>query len=308
MAEASWPSPNHNSRSVTDAEYGHLAPWNSDGVFQSASDVVYANGSNLQVLVRAGKRAVLQGHAWYSGSSDVALTIAANSSGSTRTDTVVLQLDRSTWDVRAAVRQGTPGAGAPTLQRDTGDTGLWEIPLADVTVDNGAGSIASGKVYTRTLLQSGAVRACSKITDIQALLAPGDIVYEAGSGRWIGWTAGGGTLLYEDTGYSNLPISGYWTVGGFQPQIIRRNGWVYLRGSIARTTNTLQSTDTNSPIGTIPAGYRPTGTHHWASVTSAMGHVRLQVAYDTGALAIVDLSSDITVGRAVYLDTAWPAA
>jgi hypothetical protein len=308
MAESSWPSPTHNSRSVTDAEYGHLTPWASDGVFQSSSDVVYANSSGLQVFVRSGKRAVLQGHAWYSGSSDVALTIAANSAGSTRTDTLVLRLDRSTWDVRAAVRQGTPGAGAPTLQRDTGDTGLWEIPLADVTVDNGAGSIASGKVYNRPLLQSSAVRACSVITDVQATLAPGDIVFEASSGRWIGWTAAGGTLLFEDTGYSNLPVSGYWAVGGFQPQIIRRNGWVYLRGSITRTTATLQSTDTNSPIGTIPAAYRPTGTHNWPSVTSSMGHVRLQVAFDTGALAIVDLSSDITVGRAVYLDTAWPAA
>jgi hypothetical protein len=308
MAESSWPSPNHNSRSVTDAEYGHLAPWASDGVFQSASDVVYANSSGLQVFVRSGKRGIVQGHAWYSGSSDVALTIAENSAGSTRIDTVVLQLDRSTWDVRAAVRQGTAGAGAPALQRDTGDTGLWEVPLADVTVDSGAASIASGKVYNRPLLQSGGVRACNVITDVQSLLAPGDIVYEASTGRWIGWTSGGGTLLYEDTGYSNLPIIGYWTVGGFQPQIIRRNGWVYLRGSIQRTTNTLQSTDTNSPVGTIPAGYRPTGTHNWSSVTSAMGHVRFQVAYNTGALAIVDLSSDITVGRAVYLDTAWPAA
>jgi hypothetical protein len=308
MAELSWPSPTHNSRSLTDAEYGHVIPWNADGVFQSGSDVVYANSSGLQVFVRSGKRAIVQGRAWYSGSSDVALTLAANSSGSTRTDTVVLRLDRSTWNVTAAVRQGTPGAGPPTLQRDAGDTGLWEIPLADVTVDNGAGSIASGKVYARPLLQSGAVRACNVITDVQALLAPGDIVYEAGTGRWIGWTSAGGTLLNEDTGYSNLAISGYWQVGGFQPQIIRRNGWVYLRGSITRKTATLQSTDTNSPIGTIPAGYRPAGSHHWASLTSAMGHVRLQVDYASGALAIVDLSSDIAVGRAVYLDTTWPAA
>lgn len=306
MAQSSWPSPTHNSRSVTDAEYGHLAPWASDGVFQSASDVVYANSSGLQVFVRADKRGIVQNHAWYSGSTDTALTLAANSSGSTRTDTVVLRLDRSTWDVRAAVRQGTPGAGAPTLQRDTGDTGLWEIPLADVTVANGAGSVASSAVYSRPLLQSAAVRACNLITDVQAVLAPGDIVYEASTGRWIGWTAAGGTLLVEDTGYSNLAITGYWTAGSFTPQVLRRNGWAYLRGSINRKTATLQSTDTNSPIGTIPAAYRPVGTHNWASVTSAMGHVRLQVDYATGALAIVDLSSDITVGRVVYLDTSWP--
>lgn len=310
MAEASWPSPNHGApaRAVTDAEYPHLAPWAADGVFQSSSDVVYGNSSGREVHVRAGKYGIVQGHAWESGTSEFALTIAANASGSTRTDTVVLRLDRSTWDVNIVVRQGTPGAGPPTLQRDSGDTGLWEIPVADVTVDNVAATIAAGKVYARPLLQSGAIRPCTVITDIQSTLAVGDLVFEASTGRWIGWTTSGASVLAgQDTGYSNLAIIGNWTVGGFTPQIRSRGGWVYLRGSITRTVNTLQSTDTNSPIGTIPAVYRPAGTHNWGQLTSAMGHVRLQVDYATGALAIVDLSSDITVGRAVYLDTAWIA-
>ena len=310
MSEASWPSPDHGTpaRAVTDAEYPHLSPWSADGVFQSSSDVVYANSSGLEVHVRAGKYAIVQGHAWSSGSTEFAVSVTANSSGSTRVDTVVLRLDRSTWNVTVSVRQGTPGAGAPALVRNTGDTGLWEIPVADVTVDNGVSVIASGKVSSRPLLQSGAIRPCSVITDIQSTLAVGDLVFEASTGRWIGWTSSGASVLAgQDTGFSNLPISGNWAAGSFTPQIRSRGGWVYLRGSINRTVNTLASSDTNSPIGTIPAAYRPSGTHNWASVTSSMGHVRLQVDYATGALAIVDLSADIPVGRVVYLDTAWIA-
>lgn len=307
MTQASWPSPNHGSpaRAVTDAEYPHLAPWAADGVFQSASDVVYGNSSGREVHVRAGKYGLIQGHAWASGTSDFVLAIAANTSGSTRIDTAVLRLDRSTWDVTAVVRQGTPGAGPPMLQRDAGDTGLREIPVADVTVDNGVAVIASSKVVARTLFQSGATRPCNLITDVQATLDDGDMVYEASTGRWIGWTSSGGVVLYQDTGYQTLPIIGNWQAGGFTPQYRLRNGWVYLRGSIARKTETLHTSDTNSPIGTIPAAYRPSGTHNWGSVTSSLSLVRLQLPYDTGALAIVDLNVDIPVGRAVYLDTSW---
>lgn len=310
MAEGSWPSPNHGSpaRSVTDTEYVRLAPWNSDGIFPSSSDVIYANSSGMQVHVRANKFGLVRGHAWTSGPDEYNLTIGPNTSGSTRIDTGVLRLDRSTWDVNAAVRPGTPGAGAPALQRGTGDTGLFEIPLADITVVNGAASIAAGNVRTRTLLQAGGVRVCNAIGDIQAVLTAGDIVYELTTGRWIGWTGSSGATLHEDTGYQNLTIIGNWQVGGFTPQVRLRNGWVYLRGSIVRKTNTLQSTDTNSPIATIPASYRPAGTHNWATGTSGpVDNIRLQVDAGTGALAVVGTAADIPVGRAVYLDTSWIA-
>jgi hypothetical protein len=307
MAGVSWPSPTHNSRSVTDAEYGHIAPWNSDGIFPAATDLVYADSSGMQVHVRANRYGTIQGHAWWSGSSEYSLTVAANSSGLNRVDTVVLRLDRSTWNADLAVRQGTPGAGAPTLVRNVADTGVWEFPVADVSVDNGVASIAGTKVKSRTLLQSGAIRPCNSIADIQAVLNVGDLVYETATGRWMAWTTAGAALLYQDTGYQNLTITGLWSNGGFAPQLRLVNGVVYLRGSITRTTGTLQSTDTNSPIATIPAAFRPAGSHNWAAVTSVMGHVRLQVDFASGLLAIVDLSADITVGRVVYLDTTWLA-
>jgi hypothetical protein len=310
MAESSWPSPNHNSRSVTDAEYGHLAPWASDGVFQSASDVVYANSSGLQVFVRSGKRGLVQGHAWYSGSSDVALTIAENRAGSTRIDTVVLQLDRSTWDVRAAVRQGTAGAGAPALQRDTGDTGLWEIPLADVTVDSGAASIASGKVYNRPLLQSGGVRACNVITDVQSLLAPGDIVYEASTGRWIGWTSGGGTVLRQDTGWTTLTPIGYWKTYTSSLPCVGRvlNGMVTLRIGVQRTTNTFTRSDPDgSPVLTLPSSLRPASSQYGAVFFSGgIGGARVEVNSGSGVLSFQHNDTDVAVGRTAFFTITYP--
>lgn len=299
MAEASWPSPNHNSRSVTDAEYGHLAPWASDGIFRSQTDVVYANGSGMVVHVRAGKYGLVQGHAWCSGSTEFDLSIAANSSGSTRVDTIVLRLDRSTWDVTIAVRQGTPGAGAPALQRDTGDTGLWEIPVADVTVANGVGSIAANAVKMRPLLQSGAVRPCTVITDIQSTLAPGDLVYESSTGRWIGWTGTSGSVLYQDTGWLPLTLSNSaWT-----PSIscIGRalNGWATLRIGVKRVNSTFSKNDADgSPLLTLPTVLRPT----WSQFTTVqfsggVATARVDVSSDNGSVSFQHNSNDVTPGR-----------
>jgi hypothetical protein len=304
MAEASWPSPAHNSRSVTDAEYGHLAPWSSDGVFPTSADVVYADSSGMSVHVRANRYGIVQGRAWASGSTEINLSISANSSGLNRTDTVVLRLDRSTWAVTIAVRQGTPGAGAPTLQRSTADTGMWEVPIADVAVDNGVSSIAGTKVRSRALIQSGAIRPCPLISDIQAVLAVGDLVYETTTGRWMAWTTAGAVVIHQDTGYVTQPITGLWKVGGLTPQIRLRGSEVHLRGAIERTTGTLQSTDTNSQWGSVAAQFRPVSNHTWAHLTSSCSAVRLNVAPD-GSLAIVDLAADIPVGRQVFIDTSW---
>ena len=300
MTEASWPSPNHGTpaRSVTDAEYPHLAPWASDGVFPSSSDVVYANSSGMQVHVRAGKYAIVRGHAWTSGGSEYNLTVAANSSGSTRVDTVVLRLDRSTWDVTAVVRQGTPGSGAPTLQRDTGDTGLWEIPLADVTVPNGVSSIAAGNVKTRTLSQSNAVRVCGVITDIQATLTTGDIVYEAQNGRWLGWTGSNATVMHWDTGDIPLAIGGStWTSAGLTGR--RVGDVVSLNINVIRAGSTFVTSDPDGSriVAPIDTRLRPRRTEYTAGqFTGGADSVRVEVRTD-GSVWVAYPSENVAVGR-----------
>lgn len=153
MAQSSWPSP-AASRVVTDLQYERLvATQYVDGLIGDPSDapLVSASGSAMQVSLAASRYAQVRGHGWTSGATAVTLSIGANSSGNTRIDLAVLGLDRSTWNVTAYVKAGTPASSpvAPALQTDTGDTGIYEIPLAEVTVLNGASVIAADKVKTR---------------------------------------------------------------------------------------------------------------------------------------------------------------
>lgn len=149
MAESSWPSPS-NSRQIADDQYEKLAVSYGPsaavvGEFTSPQ-LVYGDASGMQVKVAADRYAIVRGHEWWSGSTIITQPIAANSSGSTRIDLVVLRLSRTTWDVNLTVIQGTPGAGAPALVQNVGTTGSFDLPLAVVTVANGASSLSAGNV------------------------------------------------------------------------------------------------------------------------------------------------------------------
>jgi hypothetical protein len=145
MAEISWPSPDI-SRAVTDLQYEQMmVGYVPSGLVGSPGDtsVIYADGGGRNVIIRLGKYGYVRGHPWYSGTSNVNLTIAANTSGNPRIDLIVLRLTRSTWNVTAAVVQGTP-AGSPTvpaLTQNLTTTGVFEIPIAQVAVANGASVI-----------------------------------------------------------------------------------------------------------------------------------------------------------------------
>ncbi|MFC7906482.1 hypothetical protein ACQEV9_18335 [Streptomyces chartreusis] len=256
MAQSSWPSPGHNSRAVTDLEYEKLAARFSDnGVYGTPlDDAVVTAGAGLSVSVRAGVYGSVRGHAWSSGTSTVTLSIAANSSGSTRVDRVVLRLDRSDWTVRAVVKQGTPGAGVPTLTQQTGDTGVYEVLLANVTVLNGASSVTvvRGERYVGSRIRP---------TTTSALTDPNPMDFEA---RWYTDVSqlrmyDGGT---ERTVYSH---SGVVVVDQTAPNwsietssvLEERSGVVCLRlGTFKRTGSSLASgTASRLPVQ-IPAAYR----------------------------------------------------
>lgn len=159
MAESSWPSPS-NSRVVDDASYEKIGISNgpAGGVYgdYTSPQLVYGDSSGMQVKVGADRYAYVRGHVWWSGSSIFTKTIAANSSGSTRVDLVVLQLSRTTWDVTVVIVQGTPGAGAPNSTKDLGTTGVWQLVLAQVSVASGASSITAANVtYVASHIGSG---------------------------------------------------------------------------------------------------------------------------------------------------------
>jgi hypothetical protein len=149
VAESSWPSPS-NGRNVDDIQFEKLGmSWGPLGGVVgdfTSPQLIYGDSTGMQIKVAADRYALVRGHEWWSGSSIVTKSIASNASGSTRVDLVVLRLSRTTWDVTCVIVQGTPGAGAPAATQNTGTTGSWDLPLATVTVANGAATITAGNV------------------------------------------------------------------------------------------------------------------------------------------------------------------
>lgn len=225
MAESSWPTV-AGSRVVNDDQWELMTSgFAPDGIIGAPTDttVVYGDSTGRQVKVRASKLAIVAGAGWSSGTSDFTLSIAANSSGSTRTDTIVLRRSRTTWAVTATIIQGTPGAGAPALVRNAkgSSAGSWDIPLATVTVVNGAVTIAAGDVTNCAwYVRSGGVS-----TSSTNFYQPPVADYS--------------TLWHHDTGNRWIAVSGAWRVDGF---------W--------RTTQVLAVAAATITFSSIPAYFR----------------------------------------------------
>jgi hypothetical protein len=237
MAESSWPTV-AGSRVVDDNQYEQMAVgWAPEGIIGTVADtaVVYGDSSGRQVKVRAAKKSLVRGHGWESDPSTAAtLAIGSNTSGSTRIDLVVLRFTRSTLAVTTAVVAGTPGAGAPAATQTAWSTDVWEVPLATVTVANGASTITAGDVadVSPVILHGSAVAVRSAAA--LALCFP--------------TVPGAGARVYQvDTGW-------WWTSNG--------TSWCLQPGQIiARANRTTDSSTTTSevgvlrlPVGTIPAG------------------------------------------------------
>ncbi|WP_112469410.1 hypothetical protein [Streptomyces triticisoli] len=255
MAQQSWPSPGHNNRAVTDLEYERMAArFSDDGVYGSPLDAaVVSAGAGLQVAIRANVEASVRGHAWTSGISGDTHPIAANASGQTRIDRVVLRLTRSTWQVRTAVKQGSPGGGAPALTQQTGDTGVFEIPLARATVLNGANAVS---VAREELYVGARVRTCTSSTRNPAPVR-GEMCFETDTGDVRIWTGSTWRVVSGDSGQVvvTASVSGWSVISDSVLEM--RSGVVHLRaGTFKRAGGTLAAgVDTRLPI-LIPAAYR----------------------------------------------------
>lgn len=94
------------------------------------------------VLVDTGA-AVVQG-GWYHNDAQETVTIAANVSGSTRIDIIVLSSDYVAQEIRLAVVQGTAGAGFPAISQIAGV--LWQIPLAYITLASGYSTVTASMI------------------------------------------------------------------------------------------------------------------------------------------------------------------
>ncbi|MGW1039320.1 hypothetical protein [Streptomyces sp. NPDC002547] len=299
MAQDSWPSAAHNERALTDAEYEQLAArFSDDGVYgdPSATAVVSA-GAGLQVVVRANVRASVRGHGWTSGTTDFTLPVSANSSGQTRIDRVVLRLDRSDWTVKAVVKPGTPGAGRPALDRDESATGLFEIPLAEVTVTNGATSVT----VKRTELYVGARIRPATSTAPSSVSKRGECVYEFDTGRLIMWSGSAWVTVYEDSGEVTLgPGYSSWTpIAGTVGEL--KTGIVSLRIAVRRQESQFFAADPDgSKLCSIPASMRPNRTEYFTAVFGNGAVARVEVRSDLEVWCMAP-SVNVPIGSTLYL-------
>ncbi len=255
MAQDSWPSPSHNARAVTDVEYERIAArFSDDGIDGLPTDpAVVTAGTGLSVNLRASVYGSVRGHAWTSGTTTVNLPVAANTAGSTRIDRIVLRLDRSDWTVRAVPKQGTPGGGAPALTQTVGDTGIYEIPLARVTVLNNAAAVT---VVREELYVGSRTRPCTSTTRNPNPVR-GETGYETDTGRTVQWTGSAWDVIREGDSSQvvDTTVSG-WKITA-ESVVDYKDGSVHLRmGNFERTGGTLAgATESRLPV-LIPAAYR----------------------------------------------------
>lgn len=110
--------------------------WKSTGIIVEGQsmDVSVGNcavsaGTGMSVLVDVGK-AWIKGHMWKHTGTAATLAINSNTSGSTRTDLVVLRTDFVNNTMSYMVLQGT------TIPVQNAN--IWDVPLANVAVPNNA--------------------------------------------------------------------------------------------------------------------------------------------------------------------------
>ncbi len=297
MAESSWPSPS-NGRVVDDTQYEKLgiAYGLTAGVIGdfTSPQLVYGDSTGMQIKVTADRYALVRGHVWYSGPTIVTKTIGSNSSGSTRTDLVVLRLSRTTWDVTVVVIAGTPGAGAPSPTQNTGTTGSFDLPLATVTVANGAATISAGNVtYVGTHLDgAGGLRVPSvaalsyvplPVAGLKAALNDGTQYSYSGSAWLVTAASAWSSYTPAWTATGTAPNLGNATVTGRYLQIGKT---VHLSVRILFGTTSTFGTGAYSfslPVAASASGGGRTGSAYCrdTSATSA-GHFQGNCVIDPG--------------------------
>ena len=136
MTERSYPFA--TSPTNTEDDYSKVMMYAaSDGVCGSPSDSMLrptANGTT-NITVPVGE-AFVRGQK-YINDANLTLAIPANGGSSPRLDYVILRNDPSSDHITAVYKQG--GTALPTLTRNF--SGVWEIPLAAVTVPAGATTV-----------------------------------------------------------------------------------------------------------------------------------------------------------------------
>lgn len=302
MAQSSWPDP-ANGRVVTERQYELLAARFSDnGLYWQPGDAapIYADGTGgLVVKVRADIYGSVRGYGWQSSSTGDTLPVAANATGATRQDRVVLRLTRSDWRVRMVVKTG--GTTLPGLTRDLGDSGVFEEHVGVVAVPNGATSLTAGTVTARPTAVGRRIRP-QYSTDRNPAPGLGEIDYDSDTGQWVGWNGSTWKLVgTEDSGDVAITRGPKWRPDG--PCLVRSVGSVVsidLNYLFGEALNEVISRGSISDllVATIPAAFRPSRYKFFIVSTGGAENARLQVQTD-GKITMFQATDDLNYNQAL---------
>lgn len=145
MAQTSFPFENVD---VTETQYSRLfrnfQDYGVNGTPEDSKLKVTAAGDSMTVDVASGQ-AFVRGHYYISTAAESILIASAGTD--TRIDAVVLELDPVGNTILLKVVQGTAVASNPSAPALTQlDAGIYQLPLAYVTVPNGATGIDNSMI------------------------------------------------------------------------------------------------------------------------------------------------------------------
>lgn len=307
MASDSYPRAGNNAGQVTELMYERLAsPQAADGLIGSPSDppLVFADSIGTRTVhVRANRRALLRGFQYDSGGLDVDIQLPTNTSGTTRVDLIVLRLNRATWRVQETFVQGTPGQGAPSPVQQV-DSGLWDLPVAAVTVVNNAATLAANTVSSLAwYIGADGQYLCTAATSPPH--ERGRLKFETDTAREFVSTGTAWRLIADDAS-GLLVASGGISHSG--PVLYRRNGTVMFALSFWRPNGPLEVGKEYS-VGTVPAGFRPpTKFVSTGMCGSAQAVFAYAVGSDGAITASIGATAVPTNRTCVLAAMSWPSA
>lgn len=311
MASKSYPRPGYNGGSLSSAEHERLEfPSKADALYGYPNDSapVFADGTGTRVVkVRAGLVAYLRGGVYESGSTDIAFpSLAENTSGQPRIDLVTLRLDRSTYEIKETVITGTPAANpvAPAMAADTGTTGFYDLPLAEVRVTSGATALAATTVTTKAwyIGLDGQYRCKSTARPPHHV---GRRIFEIDTGRdmistgttWLVVAEHAAGVLETNAGITH-PTK----------RLYRRNGQATMALTVARSGAPFNPNQ-GYVIGRVPAGFLPVEQMPFVGVVPSVGQVFTGSVETDGRILLNAGDQSIPTGRYCVLQTlTWPVA
>lgn len=148
-------------------------PVDSNGII-SSGDCQVSQSSGMNIQISTGQ-AFVNGNFSHTDNSQI-LTVANNSSGSTRYDLVVIHVDlvNATADYRILTGNLTP----------TQNNSVWELPLAGIGVPNNAMSITNGNIQDLRVITND-----NTPKTLITLTKSTDTVISAGTEATLAWDA-----------------------------------------------------------------------------------------------------------------------